>query len=206
MEDLNDLAVQQSHWWANQPDYAMYTLLREAVDLASAVHAFKTGKDRWVSVLQLMPQVAELVEKIRQWQPEAASVISGFQTDEAHFNNIWRQGLLCFVYHEIYWMNSSDPRIQECVKRSLVSFEQLSWLQACLWPTFMIAVHALDSEARQCYERRLREMHTTLQFTAPLSIALVLKQIWDTVDEDSSGQTRWKQVAESLDMELNILL
>ena len=188
------------------PDYGMHLLLRETTDLAVAVNRLKHTPNSYKDMLQLMPQVAELIGNIHNWRPEPASVTSEYIVDEFHVNTIWRQGLLCFVYHEIYWLESSDVRIQDCVHASLASFRQLSWMQACLWPTVMIAVHCRTSEARTCYETQLRRMHTTLNFTAPLSIVLILENIWEVVDANDPGAVRWRDVVQSLGMELNILL
>ncbi|KAH6612979.1 fungal-specific transcription factor domain-containing protein [Boeremia exigua] len=205
-DDDADLAIQQHHWWANMPDFSMHLLLREATDLAIEIERIRSQPGNYDELLRLMPRAADLVQDITSWQPGPASVTPDYVTDETHFNNIWRQGMLCFVYHEIYWLRSSDPLIQACVHASLDSFQKLSWLQACLWPAFMIAVHACTEKARLCYETRLRRMHTTLNFTAPLSIVLVLKNIWDTLDDDDTGVKRWKDVVVGLELELNILL
>lgn len=168
----------------------MHMLLSEATNLAVTVNGLKGTPHNYIKLLQIMPQFAELINKIHQRQPEAASVTPEYVVDEVHFNDIWRQGMLCFVYHEIFWLESTDLRIQTCVQASLAPFQRLSWLQACLWRTFRIAVHCRTDEARTRYETKLRKMHTTLNFTAPLSIFLVLKNIWKITDRDASGKTR----------------
>ncbi|KAF5499261.1 hypothetical protein CGCF413_v006208 [Colletotrichum fructicola] len=203
---IPDLMVQQHHWWANMPDYIMHILLREVADLSIAVHNVKSQPDSTEQLLQMMPEVADVVRKIEGWQPGVASVTPGYMDDTQHFNSIWKQGMLCYVYHEIYGLSSSSSWIQACVEVSLVAFEKLSWLQACLWPAFMIAIHAQTETARSTCENAFKKMHSTLGFTAPLSIVLVLQSLWGTFDSDGSGTAKWRTVMENLGMELNILL
>ncbi|KAH6972866.1 fungal-specific transcription factor domain-containing protein [Ilyonectria sp. MPI-CAGE-AT-0026] len=201
-----DMASQQDHWWANSPDFRMHLFLREATDLSAAVNRLKTAEDSNLELLQLMPQVGELVNKIHHWEPDVSSVTSDYLSSATHFNELWRNGMLCFVYHDVYSLDSSNQRIQECVEGSLESFKRLSWLQACLWPVFMIAVHARSAESRTCFETGLMNMHTTLGFTSPLSLVLILKKIWEQSDYDITGAARWKGIVKELGMELNILL
>lgn len=184
----------------------MHLFLREATDLSAAVDRLKAAKGSNLELLQLMPQVGELVNKIHHWDPDVSSVTSDYLSSATPFNELWRNGMLCFVYHDVYFLDSSNQRIQECVEGSLESFKSLSWLQACLWPVFMIAVHARSAESRTCFETGLMNMHTTLGFTSPLSLVLILKKIWEQSDYDITGAARWKGIVKDLGMELNILL
>ena len=111
--------------------------------------------------------------------------------------------MLCYVYDELCQVNSSDKRIQECVEASLTSFKTLPWLQACLFPVFITAVHAQTEESRSCFESGLMRMHTGLAFQGPLSIALALRNVWEQAD---ASQTRWRETLKGLAVELNILL
>jgi hypothetical protein len=188
------------------PDYEMHVLLREAADLAVAVEKRKLRERDDVKLLHLMPAVATLVRKIEQWRPGMASVVPEYHPDEEHFNNIWRQGLYCYVYHEIYALPSDSPQIQACVEEALVSFERISWLQACLYPMFLISIHARCRTSRKIIESALLKMHTTLGFTAPLSVVLVLQSLWEAFDNDPLGVLKWREVMVQRGMEINVLL
>ncbi|KAI8253337.1 hypothetical protein K4K58_012916 [Colletotrichum sp. SAR11_239] len=64
LNTIPDLMVQQHHWWANMPDYSMHILLREVADLSIAVHNIKSQPDSTEQLLQMMPEVADVVRKI----------------------------------------------------------------------------------------------------------------------------------------------
>ncbi|KAK9238967.1 fungal-specific transcription factor domain-containing protein [Lipomyces kononenkoae] len=200
-----DMAAHQSHWFNNLPDFRMHQFLREATDLSAAVDRLKSASCHIDEILQLMPQVAELINRIQDWQPDFSSVEPEYIGSVEHFNAIWRQGMLCYVFHEIYALPSSHSRIQACVEASLEPFRKLSWLQACLFPVFMIAVHAQTEEARLCFETGLTAMNTSLAFQAPLSVIMILKTIWERSD-NMTGQASWRDIIKEFRMELNILL
>ncbi|KAJ3549182.1 hypothetical protein NM208_g75 [Fusarium decemcellulare] len=199
-------AHHQSHWWNNLPDHQMHLFLRHATDLAADVDRHRAGPDAVDRILQLMPEVSELVQSIRNWEPDISLVDQEYVASVEHFNNIWRQGMICYVYHEIYSLPSDDSRIQTCVENSIESFRRLSWLQACLFPVFMLAVHAQTQEARSCFETGLTSMHTSLAFQAPVSVVLTLKNIWEYSDENGARETKWRDLVKDLSLELNILL
>ncbi|KAK9371390.1 fungal-specific transcription factor domain-containing protein [Lipomyces kononenkoae] len=203
--DDPEMAAHQSHWFNNLPDFRMHQFLREATGLSFAVDHFKSASDNIDELLQLMPQVAELVNRIHDWQPDVSSVEPEYMGSVEHFNAIWRQGMLCYIYHEIYALPSSHILIQACVEASLEPFRKLSWLQACLFPMFMTAVHAQTEEARVCFETGLTAMNTSLAFQAPLSVIMILKKIWERSD-NVTGQASWRDIIKDFRMELNILL
>lgn len=199
-----DMSFHQSYWWANMPDWKMHMLLRESADLAVRIHKLRMAGGSTDQLLSATLNVAELLDKIKNWHPDMSSVSPEYMHSVHHFNEIWRLGLLCYIYHEIYALSSDDHRIQEALKKSLDSLQKLSWLQACMWPVFMLAVHAKTVESRDIYRDGLMRMHTSLGFQAPLSLVLVLNKIWDCIDE--RGWRPWKDVVKELGLELNILL
>ncbi|KAF5246372.1 hypothetical protein FANTH_6888 [Fusarium anthophilum] len=201
--DDSDMAFQQQHWWANMPDFRMHLLLREATDLAIEVQKAKDSGDV-ASILRTMPQVGDLVQRIQGWHPDLSTVAPEYADSVVHFNCLWRQGLLCFVYHDIYHLDSNDERVQGCVESSVSSLESLSWFQACQWPIFMLAVHAKTERSRNCFEVGFVVMHATLGFSAPKSLVLVLQRIWQAADAGASKG--WRDVVEEMGIELNILL
>lgn len=206
LPEETEMALQQQHWWANMPDFRMHLLLREATDLAAETHRLREeGGPRAVErLLRMMPRVAELVAKVESWHPDLSAVGPEYAASVQHFNQLWRQGLLCYVYHDVYLLDSTDERIQCCVEASMGALRGLTWLQACLWPLFMLAVHARTATSRDCFETGLIDMHATLGFMAPKSLVLVLRRIWDRADSGSSET--WKQMVEDMGVELNILL
>ncbi|KAF5632710.1 hypothetical protein F52700_6247 [Fusarium sp. NRRL 52700] len=115
--DDSDMAFQQQHWWANMPDFRMHLLLREATDLAVEVQKAKDTGDV-ANILRTMPQVGDLVQRIQAWHPDLSTVAPEYADSVVHFNCLWRQGLLCFVYHDIYHLDSNDERVQGCVESS----------------------------------------------------------------------------------------
>ncbi|KAM5349528.1 hypothetical protein ACJ41O_006033 [Fusarium nematophilum] len=202
--DQTEMAFQQQHWWANMPDFRMHLLLRQATDFSTEVYRIKTTGFNAECLLRMMPQVADLVRKIQSWHPDLSSVTPDYTASVAHFNELWRQGLLCYVYHDIYSLGSDDDKVQGCIESSLEALENLTWLQACLWPVFMLAVHARTERARNCFEAGLILMHTTLGFTAPKSLVLILQRIWDSAD--AGLEAKWREVVDDMGIELNILL
>jgi hypothetical protein len=205
VEDI-EMAIHQSQWWDNLPDYQMYLFLRQATEYSLTVERLKSTPDGMGELLQLMPHVAQLVNRIQAWQSKIVTVQPEYMESIRHFNEIWRLGMICFVHSEIYCLESSDHLVQACVEASLESFRKLSWLQACLFPLFMIAVHAQTEGARTIFDSKLKEMHNVLGFQGPLSVASVLKSIWERSDATMAGKFKWKEVIKNLRMELNILL
>ncbi|KAL2839672.1 fungal-specific transcription factor domain-containing protein [Aspergillus pseudodeflectus] len=212
-----DLSKHQSHWWDNLPDYEMHLLLREATDYAVTVDRLRTAITATAttppasttidSLLHLMPHIADLIHRIESWSPQPPSIRPEYSASITHFNSVWRAGMLCFVYSEIYALDARDPRIQACVETALAALAELSWLQACLFPFFMVAVHALGDGARGVFVGKLVEMHARLGFQGPLDVVAVLRGVWERVDGDvGGGRVEWRSVVRGLGMELNILL
>ncbi|KAJ4129602.1 hypothetical protein NW754_003884 [Fusarium falciforme] len=199
-------AKSQSLWWHNLPDHTMHLMLREATDLASQIHHLKVTCSPVDDILQLMPQAGDLVEQLKSWDPDVSMVDLEFVDSVEHFNAIWQQGMLCFVYHEIYALRSEDMRIQTCVDAAIEPLKKLSWLQACLFPLFMLLVHAQTHEARSAAENALAKMHSSLAFQTPFSMLLSLKNIWEFSDSHGAGNSKWRDLVKNLSIELNILL
>lgn len=199
-------AKSQSLWWHNLPDHTMHLMLREATDLASQIHHLKVTCSPVDDILQLMPQAGDLVERLKNWDPDVSMVDLEFVDSVEHFNAIWQQGMLCFVYHEIYALRSEDMRIQRCVDAAIEPLKKLSWLQACLFPLFMLSVHAQTHEARLAAENALNKMHSSLAFQTPFSMLLSLKNIWEFSDSHGAGNSKWRDLVKNLSIELNILL
>ncbi|KAF7528876.1 hypothetical protein PCG10_009590 [Penicillium crustosum] len=204
-EDI-EMAHHQSQWWDNLPDYQMHIFLRQATEYSLTVERLKFTPNGTDELLQLMPHVAQLVNKIQAWQPNVVAVQPEYMESIHHFNEIWRLGMICFVHGEIYCLEASDDLVQTYVEASLEPLRKLTWLQACLFPMFMIAVHAQTEEARTVFNSKLKEMHNVLGFQAPLSVASVLKSIWERSDATVAGKFKWKEVIKDLRMELNIIL
>ncbi|KAJ5398810.1 Protein of unknown function DUF3468 [Penicillium sp. CMV-2018d] len=204
-EDI-EMAHHQSQWWDNLPDYQMHLFLRQATEYSLTVERLKFTPNGTDELLQLMPHVAQLVNKIQAWQPNVVTVQSEYMESIRYFNEIWRLGMICFVHSEIYGLESSDPLVQTYVEASLEPLRKLTWLQACLFPVFMIAVHAQTEGARAVFDSKLKEMHNVLGFQSPLSVASVLKSIWERSDATVAGKFKWKDVIKDLRMELNIIL
>ena len=154
----------------------------------------------------MMPNVADLVARIQMWDPDVSAVDMEFTDSVQHFNVVWKQGILCYIYNEIYCLPSDHALLQACVSSTIEPLGRLSWLQACLFPLFIIAVHARTAEARDAFERSLVQMNKTLSFQAPLSIVFVLKTIWEQLDADKTGTVGWRDVVKEMELELNVLL
>ncbi|KAJ5362182.1 Protein of unknown function DUF3468 [Penicillium brevicompactum] len=201
-----DMALHQSQWWDDLPDYQMHLFLREATEYSITIERLKLSPDSTDEILQIMPHVALLVNKIQTWQPKAVTVQSKYMESIHHFNEIWRLGMICFIHGEIYGLDSSDHFIQTCVEGALDHLRKLTWLQACLFPLFMISVHAQTMSARAAFESKLKKMHESSGFQSLLSVACVLKTIWERSDATVGRRFRWRDVIKDLNMELNILL
>ncbi|KAL4902157.1 fungal-specific transcription factor domain-containing protein [Aspergillus multicolor] len=215
-----ELAKHQSQWWDNLPDYQMHLFLREATDHAQTVHRLKASPSPGsiTTLQQLMPTVADLVYRLKTWRPQTSfsAVRPEYAESVRYFNDIWRAGMLCLIYSEIYALGPRDPLIQGCVEGALAPLRKLSWLQACLFPTFMIAVHAATDEARGVFVSKLEDMHGLLGFQGPASVVEVLRCVWQRMDEQEDanagaggtgeGRIEWRDIVRELGMELNILL
>lgn len=185
----------------------MHLFLREATDLCIVVDKLKEEQStNFAALLQLMPSVADLVSSIQSWNPDVSTVDAEFASSVQYFNEVWRQGMLCYVYSEIYCLPSNHVLLKTCVDSAIESLSRLSWLQACLFPVFIIAVHAQTEETRHAFVLGLTDMHTSLAFQAPLSIVLVLKTIWEQLDTDHSGTVGWRDIVRDMGLELNVLL
>ena len=200
-----EMASHQSQWWDNLPDYKMHLFLREATDYSLAIVQLNTA-NKMEEILRLMPQVADLVKRIKEWHPKMSRVQPEFAESIQHFNCIWKIGMLCFVYSEIYALGPNDDLVKGLVQTAMEPLKKLSWLQACLFPLFMIALHAQTEEARWAFEEKLSLMHTTLGFQGPLSVISILKNIWSQSDDTIQGRVRWREVIKNLGAEINILL
>lgn len=128
-------------------------------------------------MLRLMPHVADLVNRIKEWHPNTSTVQSDYIDSIQHFNCIWKIGMLCFVYSEIYALGPNDILVKDLVVASLEPLKSLSWLQACLFPILMIALHVQTEQARWSFEAKLTDMHTVLGFQGPLFVISILKNI-----------------------------
>ncbi|KAF5668324.1 hypothetical protein FDENT_11940 [Fusarium denticulatum] len=196
----------QSLWWHNLPDHAMHLMFREVTDLEAQVHQMKSSGNPVDDTLKLMAHAGELVRRLENWTPDVSMVDQEHTASVEHFNAIWQLGLLCFIHHEIYTLDSSDTRIQKYVAMAIEPLRRLSWLQACLFPLFMLAVHAQTSESRSAIEDSLSMMHTSLAFQTPLTILLSLKDIWSHYDAYGAAGSRWRDLIKNTTGEFNILL
>ncbi|PCD27177.1 hypothetical protein AU210_013591 [Fusarium oxysporum f. sp. radicis-cucumerinum] len=196
----------QSLWWHNLPDHTMHLMFREVTDLAAQVHQMKASRNSVDDTLKLMAQAGELVRSLENWTPDVSMVDLEYTDSVEHFNAIWQLGLLCFIHHEIYTLDSIDPRIQKYVAMAIEPLRKLSWLQACLFPLFMLAVHAQTSESRSAIEDSLSMMHTSLAFQTPLTLLLSLKKIWSYSDTYGASASRWRDLVKNTSGEFNILL
>lgn len=201
-----DMAIHQSQWWDDLPDYQMHLFLRQATEYSITIEHLRSSPDNTDEILQMMPHVAQLVSKIQVWQPKAVTVQPKYMESIHHFNEIWRLGMICFVHSEVYSLDSGDHFIQACVEGALEPLRKLTWLQACLFPLFMISVHAQTASARTAFESKLKTMHESLGFQSLSSVACVLKTIWERSDANVGGKFRWRNVIKDLNIELNILL
>ncbi|PYH77016.1 hypothetical protein BO82DRAFT_395733 [Aspergillus uvarum CBS 121591] len=200
-----EMASHQRQWWDNLPDYQMHLFLREATDQSLAVARISTTGST-DELLRLMPRIADLVNRIRQWHPNISTVPAEFVSSIQHFNGIWKVGMLCFVYSEIYALGPNDDLIKDLVQSSMEPLDKLSWLQACLFPLFMIALHARTEQARSRFEAKLAEMHTVLEFQGPLSVISILRAIWQQTSATHEGRVQWREVIRDLGAEINVLL
>ncbi|GLA18270.1 hypothetical protein AnigIFM62618_005425 [Aspergillus niger] len=200
-----EMASHQSHWWDDLPDYQMHLFLREATEYSLNIARLSTA-GQTNEALRLMPQVAELVNRIKQWHPAVPTVQSEFVDSIQYFQSICRIGMLCFVYSEIYALGPNDDLIKDLVDASIEPLEKLSWLQACLFPLFMVALHAQTDKARSSFEAKLTDMHTVLGFQGPLSVISILKNVWQQTNATLKGRVQWREVIRNLGAEINILL
>lgn len=204
----NMLSQCQAHWWGNLPDYTMHLFLREATELATSIDKLKEEQEtsNTNKILQIMPHVSDLVTRVQTWTPDLSSVDLEFADTVQYFNEVWKHGVLCYIYHEIYCLPPLHELMQGCVMSAVESLSKFSWLQACLFPVFIMAVHAKTQKARDAIERSLTDMHTALAFNAPLSVIFVLKTIWEQLDADHTNTVVWRDVVREMELELNVLL
>ncbi|RAK72235.1 Zn(II)2Cys6 transcription factor [Aspergillus fijiensis CBS 313.89] len=200
-----EMASHQRQWWDNLPDYQMHLFLREATDYSLAVARISATESK-DEMLRLMPRVADLVNRIQGWHPNISTVPEEFVSSIQHFNCIWKVGMLCFVYSEIYALGPNDDLIKDLVQASMEPLDKLSWLQACLFPVFMIALHARTEQAHSRFEAKLNEMHTVLEFQGPLSVISILRAIWQQTSATHEGRVQWREVIRELGAEINVLL
>ena len=191
----------QAKWFCNLPDYQLFCLLKEATKLYRIVSQPALDNE---AVRGLIPDMAELLNRVMQWKPGPSSASAPYNAFVAEVNEIWRQGLLCFIYADICALPSSDQRVRECVQQGMRALKGLSWMQSIMWPIFMISVHALAEADRQLVESTCNNMMAMVSFATPLTIISFLRQVW--ADMDATGKSRWRTIMIESGIQINLVL
>lgn len=194
----------QARWFSNLPDYKYFCLFMNATRLARKVALAQGANDR--SLRRLMPDVAELLQNIAEWQPDPSLVSAEYAAHTAHVNEVWRQGLLCYIYADICALPSSEARIQNCIRQASEALQELSWIQSITWPMFMLGVHAILPAHRKVLEDSYIAMSTTLSFATPRSIVGFLHKVWAEMDSKEARDSSWRGVMMETGMQLNVFL
>ncbi|OJJ05533.1 hypothetical protein ASPVEDRAFT_45060 [Aspergillus versicolor CBS 583.65] len=197
------LAEEQERWFGNMPDYSMVIFLRTASNLVRKLNQVASQPNPVQATQRLLPDIADLINQVRAWRPQRCSANDPYTTCAAEIGEIWRQGLLCYIYAELCALPRSDIRIQEAVAAAVPAIRKLTWMQSVLWPVFMIGVHAVGQEDQAAIEQGLLMMNSTLKFKTPLSLVDIFRQVWCAAEGSSVD---WKTIISKSGMELNILL
>lgn len=207
IEDVDSGAnnsMDHERWFSNVPDYVLFGLFQEATTLAQQLCGLNLPS---VTVIRrLMPRVSDLLHCVQSWQPKISSAAKQYERHITKANEIWREGLLCYIYSDICALESSGPRIQECVRKGLQAVKDLPLLQMAIWPLFMIAVHAAANEDRAILEKSYKELNATAHFATPLAIVELLRKTWADMDKSGCAQSRWRQIMTESGLQINLVV
>jgi hypothetical protein len=166
------------------------------------------GAQHPLKVRQHMPSVADLIERIKSSATD--SLLLG-EDPVAHYvemvNNVWRMGLLCYIYTDICVLPSTDARIQECVRLGSLALDGLPWIQHAQWPSVMIGVHATDKKHRDIFTKAFSSMRQNLNFLQALTVLDFFQRVWQELDNAEDPEPGlWQRVLQASKLHVNIFL
>ncbi|KAF9887190.1 hypothetical protein FE257_010444 [Aspergillus nanangensis] len=196
------LSKDQEEWYGNLPDYSVVIFLRTATrysqQMSEAIEQVGSGH----RIQQIIPDISDLIACIRSWQPKSSSAMEPYARSARDVAELWRQGLLCYIYTDLCALSTTHARIQQCVTNAMPAIHRPNWLQCTLWPVFMVALHITDPGDQEVVERSLRQMGSLHHFKTPLSLIEILREVWSS----PALSKNWKHIVAESGMELNILL
>ena len=153
-----------------------------------------------------MLEALDLTTNICNLTPDISMMPETLHQSAGAVNEIWRQGLLCYVYEAIYGLTSSERRVQECVRLTVSALRTMPWKQGVIWPVFMIGVQASDADDRKVVSASLNDVSLTLKSTNIMSTLVFLQKVWTDMDQKGTGISRWRQLMADSGTQLNLLL
>lgn len=187
-------------------DYPFLKSLQKATSLAEDLAHVRSSPASLHKVQRVTLMAAELLHDVLTWTPQPSQVLQPFANQVDAANEVWRNGLLCYMYAELFGLPSSCERIQKSVQKALPALFSLSWLQQVQWPLYMIAVHALKLED-QCHVREILQHFSHKNgFQASISAQGILDRVWEQLDRDASGLNLFKNTMYLSKTKLNITL
>lgn len=155
---------------------------------------------------RLILETSDLLTAVRLWKPEPCTAPEPYASYADDVNELWRQALLCHIYHDVCGVSSSDSRMKACVDDAIEALRNLTWVQSVMWPVFMVGLHAFNIEDRELITDRLTSMNTAANFTSPTSVLDFLQKVWQDLDESDTGNSRWKELMAESGTELHLML
>ncbi|BCS21871.1 fungal specific transcription factor domain-containing protein [Aspergillus puulaauensis] len=197
-----ELSTEQEQWFGNLPDYSMLVLMRTATEFAQKVGQIPIQADPIQTMQQMLPEITDLIISVRMWQPKASSAMEPYAKSVLDVGEIWRQGLLCYIYTDICSLSPSNSRLSQCVAAAIPAIQRLTWMQCVLWPVFMIGLNANNQENQSTIESSLQKMNFAHHFKTPLSLINILRKVWSS----QGSSSKWWDIMSECGLELNILL
>lgn len=194
--------MEQEKWFGNLPDYSMLLLMRTAAGYSQKIRQIPIQTEPIQKIQQMLPEITDLIISVRTWQPKAPSSVEPHKNSVLDVGEIWRQGLLCYIYTDICALSPSSSRLLQCVIAAIPAIRRLTFIQCVMWPVFMIGLHANNQENQSAIESSLQKLHVAHNFKTPLSLIHILRRVWSS----QGSSIQWRDIMSEHGLELNILL
>lgn len=187
-------------------DYSFLRLLRDATDLAHPLSKLESKSASLTQVQALLLTTSDLVHKVHTWQPEPSRVLEPFIDQVENVNEVWRHGLLCYIYAGLLGLPAGHEKIQSSVRAALPAIYSLTWINQIQWPFYMVAVHILEREDQVRLRNILRDFGSEYGFRTSISAQGIMDKVWEGLRREASGLERFREITHVSKVELNITL
>lgn len=196
------LAAVNSHFFQDYPNHQILTFIRNTSRLSVQLQQ----DQRRDTLVRLLPSISEGLSDLKNWE---IPIYNPPDATRWNANEIWRQGALANFYNIICKLDSTDDRLQTCVRITVNAMQQIpsktGMLRSVGWPLFMIGVQAINPTHRTYLKGKLIEVGVVTGLHSYLSAAMVLSEVWKEFDAKQSNVSEWQAIMSSSGWELMML-